>query len=55
MKTSNKAMLGTVGAIVGLIFIGAVAARIWVGAIIADTVQIPDPGPAVETRPAPGK
>jgi hypothetical protein len=55
MKTSNKAMLGTVSAIVGLIFIGAVAARMWVCAITGDTVQIPDPGPAAETRPAPGK
>ena len=46
MKTSTRALLGTAGAIVGLMVILAVAARLWLDPIPEDAV--PDPGPTVE-------
>jgi hypothetical protein len=50
MKTSNKALLGTVVAIVGLIFAGIVAARISVEAMIEKQAQIQDTGPKTTRR-----
>ena len=42
MKTSNKALLGTVVVIIGLIFSGIVAARISVDSLIESKAEVPD-------------